>query len=126
MKIRCIKMLNLSGEEVNSSRWIAIGNIYHVMSILFEPDGRRSYGIVTDKFADEWPSLRSFPAECFEIVSTVVPSNWQVWIHADSKVIGISPASWQCENFEEKFYNHDSRAYPTFEHERQIVIDEDL
>ena len=63
-------------------------------------------------------------AECFEVVSTVIPSNWRVWIH-ESSAIGISPQSWQGPGFAEALVEHDASAYSVFEKERQVILAEE-
>lgn len=124
MKVRCIKLLNLEGEEIDSSSWMRIGEIYHVLSIFIDQSGKRSFAIVANQRVGEWPTMVSHPAECFEIVSTVVPSNWSPWIHSSS-AIGISPVAWQDPAFAENFFDHDPQTYQIFEREQKIILQED-
>ena len=63
-------------------------------------------------------------ADCFEIVSDVIPSNWRVKIYKMSD-IDISPAAWQEHGFLETFYDADPTVYPIFERERDIILSED-
>jgi len=124
MKVRCVRLLDHKGAEVLSSPWLTIGQTYQVLSISIDANGKRSFGIVTSELPGEWPGFGSHQAECFEIVSTVVPSNWRVWIH-DSSAMGISPAAWQVPGFAEALFEHDPTTYPIFEHERQVILNED-
>lgn len=63
-------------------------------------------------------------AECFEIVSTVVPTNWRLKIMEDG-AISIAPKSWQAPGFLETFYDRDPSAYSVFERERDLILKED-
>lgn len=123
MKVRCIRLLDADGREVEFSSWLALGRIFHVMSIFICQDGRRSYGIINRHPEGEWPQMGSHPAECFEVVSDVVPSNWCEWKNGSSS--GVSPAAWQTPGFYEAFYDHDPAIYPIFERERNIILSED-
>lgn len=124
MKVRCIRLLDSGGREVPSSPWLTLDRIYHVLSIWIGAEGARSYSIVTSEQQGEWPSIGNHQAECFEVVSTIVPSNWRIWIH-ESSAIGISPESWQEPHFAEALFEHDPSVYPVFERERQVILNED-
>ncbi|GGY20384.1 hypothetical protein GCM10011289_24980 [Paludibacterium paludis] len=124
MKVKCIRLLDSAGREVEHSVWLALGQTYNVLSIFIDHDGKRSYAIVSHEREGEWPSMVSHQAECFEIVSTVVPSNWRTWIH-NSSAIGISPVAWQDPSFNEGFFEHDPAIYPIFVREREIMLRED-
>lgn len=123
MKIRCIRLLDADGREVEFSSWLTLGRIYHVMSIFVDQDDRRSYGIINSHPEGEWPQMGSHQAECFEVVSDIVPSNWREWKSAGCS--GVSPAAWQADNFYEAFYDHDPATYSIFERERDIILSED-
>jgi len=124
MKVKCVKLLDSTGREVDYSPWLTIGKIYHVLSIFVDKDGKRNYSIVTHEREGEWPDMGSHQAECFEVVSTIVPSNWCVWIH-ESSAIGISPLTWQDSSFNKGFFDHDPVTYPIFLREREIMLRED-
>jgi hypothetical protein len=123
MKIKCVRLLDADGREVEFSSWLTLGRVYHVLSIFADKSGKRSYGIINRHPDGEWPQLGSHQAECFEIVSEVVPSNWQEWTNESAS--GVSPAAWQTPGFYEAFYDHDPAAYPIFERERNIIQSED-
>jgi hypothetical protein len=124
MKVKCIRLLGHDGGDVASSPWLILDKIYHVLSIFIDVDGRRSFGVVNSEFAGEWPTIGSHQAECFEVISTVVPSNWKVWIHQNS-AIGISPGAWQVPGFAEALFDHDPATYSIFDRERKIILAED-
>lgn len=123
MKVKCIRLLNSSGREVDFSPWLTIGRIYHVLSVFIDQGGRRSYGIVSGFREGEWPQIGSYQEECFEVASEAVPSNWRVFVHQGA--IDISPAAWQVPGFYEGFSDHDPVMYPIFEREMEIILGED-
>ncbi|RZI84074.1 MAG: hypothetical protein EOP38_10365 [Rubrivivax sp.] len=123
MKVKCVRLLDHEGNEVMSSPWLKLGKIYHVLSIFIDAAGNRRFGVDSQPLG-EWPSSAEHQAECFEVVSTAVPSNWRVWIH-ESSAIGISPQSWQVAGFAEALFEHDPSAYLVFEQERQVILAEE-
>jgi hypothetical protein len=123
MKVKCVRLLDSDGNEVKSSPWLTLGETYHVLSIFLDAAGNRRFSI-DSQMPGEWPSNAEHQAECFEVVSTVVPSNWRVWIH-ESSAIGISPAAWQAPGFAEALFEHDPATYPVFDRERQVILNED-
>lgn len=123
MKVKCIRLLNAYGEEVEFSPWLTLGRVYHVLSISIDQNGKRSYGIVSGFREGEWPQMGSHQEECFEVVSDVVPSNWRTMVYQG--ITDISPAAWQEPGFYEAFSDHDPATYPIFERERDIILRED-
>ncbi len=123
MKVKCIRLLNADGREVEFSSWLVLGCIYHVMSIFIDKNGQRHYGIINRHPEGEWPQMGSHQAECFEVVSEVLPSNWRTMVYQGTT--DISPAAWQELGFYEAFSDHDPATYPTFERERDIILGED-
>lgn len=124
MKVKCIRLLDVFGREVEFSPWLTLGRIYPVMSIEIGPDGKRSYGIVTSDRPGEWPNMGGHQSECFEIVSTTVPSNWRSKLNTNG-AISIAPEAWQEPGFLEAFYDRDPAAHPIFERERSLILQED-
>jgi hypothetical protein len=123
VKVKCIRLLDANGREVEASSWLMLDRTYHVMAIHVAPDGKRSYSIISRQPEGEWPQMGSHLAECFDIVSEVVPSNWREWVYGNAS--GTSPVTWQEPGFYEAFYDHDTAAYPIFERERDIILSED-
>jgi hypothetical protein len=124
MKVKCIRLLNSDGKEVEFSPWLTLGGVYHVLSMFIDQNGKRSYGIVTPHRKENWPSIGSFSEDCFEIVSDVVPSNWRT-VTYDNNAKDISPAAWQEPGFYGGFSECDPAMYPIFERERDIILSED-
>lgn len=123
MKVRCVRLLNDEGQEVEFSPWLSLGRVYHVMSFRVTPTGHRYFGIITSHPEGEWPQMTSHSEYCFEIISERIPSNWVKWMRADYS--GMAPATWQEQGFYEAFYDHDLAVYPVFEKERKIILSED-
>jgi len=112
MKVKCIKLLDSAGKPKKTSRYLKIGEIYHVLDVYIEPSGRRMYRTAICKeneLPDNDLSMMNdhyiFNAECFEIVTTFVPSSWKIFIY-DSGTITLCPFAWHeygfWKNFNEK------------------------
>lgn len=102
---------------------MSIGRTYHVLSIFIDHKGKRYYTITGYEREDEWPHMAGHLAECFEIVSTIVPSNWRPWL--TESAIGISPLAWQDPNFSEALFNRDPASIQIFVGERDLILSED-
>jgi len=124
MKVKCVRLLNSDGEEVESSSWLTLGGTYHVLGICYHPTGTCDYRIVTSECTGDWPVPAYHRAQCFKIVSTVVPSNWHLEIFQSGAVF-IEPKSWLEQDFWVNFFDHDPCAYLTFKQERDIILKED-
>lgn len=53
MRVKCIRLLDAFGREVQSSPWLALGRVYHVVSVEIDADGKRCYELVTSERAGE-------------------------------------------------------------------------
>jgi hypothetical protein len=124
MKVKCIKLFDARGREVDISPWLVLERVYVVFGILVDSDGRRSYQIISHDRDPGFATMACHPAECFEIISTVVPSNWCLKIRQNG-VMSIAPGAWQEPGFMEAFYDRDPAAYPIFERERDLILSED-
>lgn len=124
MKVKCIRFIDNFGNETDSSSWLKINSIYHVLSISVDNNRGIFFGIIVSEPLGEWPNFGSYSANCFEVITTIVPSNWRVWIH-ESCTIGISPLAWQEPGFAEALIDHDLSAYSSFVREREIIMKED-
>jgi hypothetical protein len=124
MKVRCIRLLNHEGVEVHSSPWLRLGSAYHVLSIVVPDQGVPLFRILTSEEQDPWPVVGLYQATCFEVVSTQVPSNWQIIIRRPFG-LSISPVAWQTDSFLEDFYNHEPYSYDIFMREKEIIVRED-
>lgn len=124
MKVKCIRLLDWNGREVETSPWLTLARIYHVMGISIGSDKRCHYQIISNDRDPGFAAMGYHSADCFEIVSDVIPSNWRVKIYKMSD-IDISPSAWQEPGFLESFHEADPDTYPIFERERDIIRKED-
>ena len=124
MKVKCVRLLDQDGNVTSSDAWLSVGQVYHVLSTFIDPEGARSYALVSSQNDGEWPQMVSHMAECFEVVSKVIPANWRPWLH-DSGGIGVSPVAWQTPGFSEDFFDHVPDTYPIFIRERDLILHED-
>ena len=123
MKIKCIRLLDSDGRTVESSSWLKLGRVYHVMAWHVEADGQKFFKIISNEPKGEWPQLGNYPVDCFEVVSAIIPSNWQQWVYGGA--YGQSPESWQAAGFYDAFFDHEPTAYEIFDRERVTIVRED-
>jgi hypothetical protein len=124
MKVICVRLLNADNLEVESMPWLSLGRVYHVMSIYIESNGARSYRIISNDVDAGFATMGYHFAECFKIISDVIPSNWKVRV-CNMSDIDISPEAWQAPNFFEDFYDANPAAYLVFQRERDFILSED-
>ncbi len=124
MKVRCVRLLNSDGHEESDSSWISIGDIYNVITVSITENGVRSYGIVCKTIDGNWANMALIRAECFDVISVIVPSNWSIKIYPNSSIT-FGPRAWLEDSFYERFYDRDPDVYPIFERERDIIMKED-
>lgn len=123
MKVKCKKLLNSFGESVNASPWLTVGEIYHVVSIFIDRCGYKNYGVISSKNIDD-ANLSCHLSECFDIVSTRIPTSWSPWVTEDSS-IGISPKAWQVDGFMEMVLEGEELSLNIFKKECDLIISED-
>jgi len=123
MKIKCVSLCDSEGKSVESSPWLSVGRIYHVLSILTRKHGERRFQIVTHERRPGVESLGYWPDSCFEIVSNYRPSCWQD--RAIGDVIETAPIAWQADRFLEALYEGDPEANLVFERERSKILAEE-
>jgi hypothetical protein len=124
MKVKCIKLLDASGNHIEYSDWLVLGKLYHVLSVIIEPDGEKSLQILSSDRVGEWPNMGYHKAKGFDIVSNIIPSNWSVDIK-DNFFIEIAPKPWHKNGFLESFYDREPEALEIFRREQSIIISED-
>lgn len=124
MKVKCVRLLDEAGLPIDQSPWLEIGKIYHVLAINISADGVIRYVIESGCRPDEFPSLSHHRSQCFEIISTKVPSNWSTWLEGTGH-IGISPMSWQIENFAIDLAENNPLVLDRYLQERDQIFNED-
>jgi len=123
MKVRCLKYFDAMGLPSDESRWLRIGQTYHVMGQELADGKVLNYLIVTNDTDPGFFSMGHFPAESFEIVSEIIPPNWASL--QSGGVTSVLPKSWLEPGFFNDFYEGDPRAYAIYELERTVILKSD-
>jgi hypothetical protein len=124
MKVKCTNLFDAKGRVADSSPWLTIGRVYHVMSIFMDQQSGLRYRIISHDRDPGFATMGYQSAKSFELISTIIPSNWKIGILEDS-AIDISPEAWQQHGFLEAFYDRNPDTYSIFERERDIILSED-
>ena len=124
MKVKCIKLLGLNRNIVESSNWLEIGAVYHVITIYIDLFKGVSYRIINSDSDSIVSGMGIQDASAFEIVSDVIPASWKVKVLKNT-AITISPLAWQKNGWWEAFYEDDPVAHTEFEREYNLILAED-
>jgi hypothetical protein len=115
MKVRCIKLLDWTGQPVERASWMKVGGVYTVLALWIEP-GHNRFRLV----GEEWtPGL--FDAEMFELVSGIVPSVWTI-SSPQPGCFSIEPEAWSRPGFWDAFFDREPEAIAVFEEERRKIL----
>ena len=125
MKVKCIRLENSFNEETNYSPWLEIGKSYIVVSIFINEHGEKAFGIIPTGRPIDINILSSHSSKCFDILSTTIPSSWSPWIASNSST-GISPKSWQEQDFMDRLLDGDNLALDLFKKECEAMIAEEV
>ena len=130
MKVRCLKIIDVSGEELGEHPALKVGHEYTVLEISAQPKGQVSlrvhypgHTISTDGPPGLWRT------EMFEVLSPTIPSNWQVTIGGASSpgYTRIAPESWHRPGFWEDLIDWSplsARAQEDYERELAVILRE--
>jgi len=106
MKVRCFRIFNAKGCQIEQSSWLTIGNIYRVLEIYVVKDARVKFRVVSDDNATPAYFLWSE----FEIVTQSIPSCWVVRFQASSHMI-LGPSEWMAPDFWEHYFDPDKHGH---------------
>jgi hypothetical protein len=121
MKVRCIQLLDEdSGEAIESSSWLSVGRVYHVLSIHMQAGYQLKFQLIGNDGIT--PAFHS--AEQFEVTSDHIPSNWSVSSVAGSH-FELAPRAWSSPGFWESYFDGDSDALSLFEREQEAMLEEE-
>jgi hypothetical protein len=81
------------------------------------------YLIVTNDCDPIQTSVGYFPAESFDVISDVVPSNWEE--RATASTVQVMPHSWLESGFFERFYDGDRSAISIFKQDMAVILKSD-
>lgn len=118
MKVKCVTLKSSGGVPQQASSWLRIGCVYHVLAIEFSP-ARTMFRLVGEEVI---PAL--FQPDLFEIVSSIIPSNWAV-VSRKPGFIELSPKAWTRPGFWVDFFDGEPNAVACFENERRVSISAD-
>jgi len=115
MKVRCVSLLGADGRADKRSGWVKLGEVYHVLSILIEPE-QTMLRLLGDQSV---PAL--YEPKMFEVVSSIVPSVWTI-ASPNPGYLSIGPAAWSRPGFWEEYFDDNAEAIATFENERRNIV----
>lgn len=115
MKVRCVKLMDAYGVSVVSSSWAAIGDVYHVLGIVFDGSAVRLRIVGREKV----PAL--FELSMFDVVTGIIPNRWTV-SSSTRGVLIVGPLAWSVEGFWERYFDGDAEAVELFEKERSDTV----
>lgn len=115
MKVRCVRVIDSMGQPSESSPWLKVGSVYHVLGIWVDP-GRIRLRLVGE---ESTPAL--FEPEMFEIVSSAIPSSWAIAMPG-AGCMSIGPARWSRAGFWEDYFDGKPEAVSSFEAERGLIL----
>jgi len=105
MRVRCTQLLTIRPARTdrgNQTEHLTVGQEYVVLCISFASDGVLLYQIESDA-----GNLILFEADQFEILSSHIPSNWEIDIKINSAESGdnryymdLSPRNWNNAQFD--------------------------
>lgn len=121
MKVKCIYLVDkISGAQTKKDGWLTVDGIYHVLTVMLEYGQRLKFQLI----GDDGRTPAFFDASQFEIISDVIPSNWNITFQRNN-YFALEPKSWSRPGFLEDYFNGVSEAVLLFESERKKIIEED-
>ncbi|WP_153242622.1 hypothetical protein [Frateuria defendens] len=108
---------------MDESVWLTLGKIYHVMGVRTESGKGVDYLIVANNVDPGFAAMSYHPSESFEVVSDIIPPNWEKVVSGGSE--RTLPSPWLAPGFFQQFYDGDASAYSIYERERDVVINSD-
>lgn len=117
MKVRCTKLIDVTGKAQTSSAWLTIGKIYHVLSVELDTDRRWLLRLV----GDTEPGIGLFPLQQFEVLSSKIPNTWIIAWNSNG-AFELTPNEWHQPGFWERYFEHDLEAIRIFEEEKRKIV----
>ncbi len=118
MKVRCIQILDESGNPAERSGWARLGAVYHVLGIWIEPEQTRL------RLIGEQPTPALYQPEMFDVVSTIIPVTWVI-TSPKRGYFSLGPSAWSRAGFWEEYFDGDAEARACFEEERKKIVASD-
>ena len=122
MKIKCKNIYNECTKEFQDiSPWLTIGKEYVVLEAIASASKGLLYRLIGDN-TDKSPSV--FIATQFEIISDLVPSNWEISI-VNKSLIVVGPKAWRHLDFWDSCYDGEPGALEIYKREARIIFEEE-
>lgn len=122
MKVKCISIYNDHTKKYETeSYWITIGKEYTVLEILICPNGALEYRMAGDHPLGAPAIYKAFQ---FEIISKLIPSNWQLGFYGDDLIV-VGPKAWNTPGFWDACYDGAHEEREIYRREAQIIMDEE-
>ena len=129
MIVRCLRIIDALGHELDEHPSMSVGTSYTVLEITCSPGQDPLLRVHNKRYhSDEnYPGL--WRSEMFEVLDPSIPSNWEVAIGgaANAGYIHIAPATWQRPGFWEDLEDWSplsERAIQDYKKELAIILDE--
>ena len=121
MKIRCIELFDEdTGETLESSSWLTIGKVYHVLSINMENGLPVKFQLISDD--NQTPAYHD--ANQFEIITNIIPEGWTIDF-VPKLYFRLSPKVWSKPGFWEEYFDGVPKAVEQFNSEKEKIIQAD-
>ena len=119
MKVRCVRLVDIKGRVQETSPWLTLGKVYHVLEIILGAVQKCHLRLI----ADGRNRTALFPMDDFEIVSPIVPTSWIVtW---NKGALKFAPNAWTKAGFWERFYDGEPAEIQIFDEEVIKIIQSD-
>jgi hypothetical protein len=110
MRVRCERLLSpTTGQPLDRSPLITIGQEYLVLSVIAQPGNRILIRLIDDR--GESPSV--WDVQMFTTTSTRIPYVWESRVDQHGNLT-LAPAAWQRLGFWEEYFDGDARAVEEF------------
>jgi hypothetical protein len=117
MKVVCRRLVSpTTGEELEASPWLTIGQEYSVLSVVASPDRGVSFRLEGDA-----PGPGLWDSRLFEIVTGHVPAGWTAGL-SEGGVLTLAPSRWQRPGFWEDYFDGVPEAVAAFEDEAEAIL----
>jgi len=121
MKVRCTRLLDEdTGDVLESSSWLTVNKVYHVLSVNIEHDLPVKFQLISDD--GQTPAYHE--ANQFEIVSNIIPQGWVIDFLSKSH-FSLSPKAWSQSGFWESYFDGELEAIELFNSEKNSIVSED-
>lgn len=120
MLVKCLGNIVITNGKTYD---IKINKIYNVLSLEINCNDHKQVNSFDDslvyKIMDSYGILMPYPSQLFEIVDSIIPSNW-IFKKLNESVFELIPTEWDYDGFWEEYYNGDEVAKRIVNSQRDI------